>query len=285
MDYYAEISCEQQERNAPFTDENEPLVDISNLEYDEDGYLHFTVTADDYGLEGLYRIYDPTNGDSMTLVSIDYSYLHPIIERQWDRIENALYDITLDRYNAMNRPTLAEDITNNPLESRVAGEELLNAQDLVEELRAVGAEIDENGYVTVYHRTDQASKENINFSHVMKAKEDGLFFSTKENGQNEGYGSKIIKFSIPVEKLMLDDIFSDEAHLRFPLENGIRQLDVSDYLVEEREENMEKENANVAELAQETNYTPIPNRYYEPDLKLETDINEIELQPPKRRSR
>lgn len=84
---------------------------------------------------------------------------------------------------------------------------------------------------------------------------------------------------------MLDDIFSDEAHLRFPLENGIRQLDVSDYLVEEREENMEKENANVAELAQETNYTPIPNRYYEPDLKLETDINEIELQPPKRRSR
>ena len=67
----------------------------------------FTVAADDYELEGLYRIYDPDNGESMTLVSIDYGDLHPIIQRQWDRIENALYDATLDRYNAMDRPTLA----------------------------------------------------------------------------------------------------------------------------------------------------------------------------------
>lgn len=108
---YAEISREQQERNSSFA-ADEPLVDISNMEYDEDGYLHFTVAADDYELEGLYRIYDPDNGESMTLVSIDYGDLHPIIQRQWDRIENALYDATLDRYNAMDRPTLAEDITN-----------------------------------------------------------------------------------------------------------------------------------------------------------------------------
>lgn len=129
----------------------------------------------------------------------------------------------------------------NALESRVTGDELLNAQDLIEELRAVGADIDENGYVTVYHRTDHASEENIKSSHVMVAKEDGLFFSTVENGQNEGYGDSIVKLSIPVEKLVLDDIFSDEAHLRYPLENGIRQLDISDYLLEEREENMAQE--------------------------------------------
>lgn len=129
----------------------------------------------------------------------------------------------------------------NALESRVTGDELLNAQDLIEELRAVGADIDENGYITVYHRTDHASEENIKSSHVMVAKEDGLFFSTVENGQNEGYGDSVVKLSIPVEKLVLDDIFSDEAHLRYPLENGIRQLDISDYLVEEREENMAQE--------------------------------------------
>lgn len=129
----------------------------------------------------------------------------------------------------------------NALESRVTGDELLNAQDLIEELRAVGADIDENGYVTVYHRTDHASEENIKSSHVMVAKEDGLFFSTVENGQNEGYGDSIVKLSIPVEKLVLDDIFSDEAHLRYPLENGIRQIDISDYLLEEREENMAQE--------------------------------------------
>lgn len=98
---YAEIEREQRERNISLAADKEPLVDIYNLEYDEDGYLHFTVAADDYELEGLYRIYDPENGDSMTLVNIDYGNLHPIIERQWDRIEHALYDATIDRYKAI----------------------------------------------------------------------------------------------------------------------------------------------------------------------------------------
>lgn len=71
----------------------------------------------------------------------------------------------------------------NALESRVTGDELLNAQDLIEELRAVGADIDENGYITVYHRTDHASEENIKSSHVMVAKEDGLFFQRLKTGR------------------------------------------------------------------------------------------------------
>ena len=79
--------------------ENEKLVDIFDLEYDGEGYMHFHVMADGYELEGLYRLYDPANGPDMTLVSIDYGYLHPIIERQWDRIEMALYDRSLNRYH------------------------------------------------------------------------------------------------------------------------------------------------------------------------------------------
>ena len=39
------------------------------------------------------------------------------------------------------------------LEDRVSGNELLNAQDLINELSSVGANIDDNGYVTVYHAT------------------------------------------------------------------------------------------------------------------------------------
>ena len=77
----------------------EPLVRISDLAYDGDGYLHFVVEADGYALEGLYRLYDPANGPDMTLVSIDYGYLHPIVERQWDRIETALYERCLDMYH------------------------------------------------------------------------------------------------------------------------------------------------------------------------------------------
>lgn len=79
----------------------EPLVDISNISYDDEGYLHFTVEADGYQLEGLYRVLDPANGEDMELVSIDFGDRHPIIERQWDRIADALYDEAYDRYNEM----------------------------------------------------------------------------------------------------------------------------------------------------------------------------------------
>ena len=63
---------------------------INNLEYDNEGYLHFTVETDGYELEGLFRINDPQNGRSMELVSIDYGYLHPEISKQWNPIEEHL---------------------------------------------------------------------------------------------------------------------------------------------------------------------------------------------------
>lgn len=63
---------------------------INNLEYDDEGYLHFTVEADGYETEGLFRINDPQNGKSMELVSIDYGYLHPEISKQWNQIEEHL---------------------------------------------------------------------------------------------------------------------------------------------------------------------------------------------------
>lgn len=64
----------------------------------------------------------------------------------------------------------------------------------------------------------------------MTAKEDGIFFSTKKDGQNVGYGSEIIEFKIPAEKLMLDDIFDNEAHLRLPLKRAGEIIDISQYL-------------------------------------------------------
>ena len=117
-----------------------------------------------------------------------------------------------------------------PLEQRVSGDDLLDAQDLIDTVKDVGAKVDENGYITVYHRTNNQSKEKILSSGRMTAKEDGIFFSTKKDGQNSGYGSEIIEFKIPAEKLMLDDIFDDEAHLRLPLKKAGEIIDVSQYL-------------------------------------------------------
>ena len=48
-------------------------------------------------------------------------------------------------------------LPNNTLENRVSGDDLLNAQDLIEEIESVGGAVDENGYVTVYHRTTENS--------------------------------------------------------------------------------------------------------------------------------
>lgn len=80
-------------------EQEDPLVDISNLAFDDEGYLHFTVAADGYELEGLYRISDPANGKDMELVSIDYGDRHPIVARQWSRIERTLHDVVVDHQN------------------------------------------------------------------------------------------------------------------------------------------------------------------------------------------
>lgn len=75
---------------------------IDNLEYDDEGYLHFTVEADGYELEGLFRINDPENGQNMEIVSIDYGYLHPEIKKQWDQIEDYLKNEVMQHMEKQN---------------------------------------------------------------------------------------------------------------------------------------------------------------------------------------
>ena len=64
----------------------------------------------------------------------------------------------------------------------------------------------------------------------MSAKEDGVFFSTSKTGYNDGYGDTIVEFKVPAEKLVLDDIFENEAHFKIPLKNRKEVLDVAEYL-------------------------------------------------------
>lgn len=116
------------------------------------------------------------------------------------------------------------------LDERLQGDELFNAKDTLSEITNAGGKVDIYGNVIVFHRTDPKMKERIEKTGVMIAKEDGLFFSTKEKGQNEGYGEAVVRLSIPVEKLVIDDFFGDEIHFRYPLENT-RRLNVSAYLL------------------------------------------------------
>lgn len=116
------------------------------------------------------------------------------------------------------------------LEERLSGDELEDAKDLIAELKSNEADVDENGMVTLYHHTTESAYNSILQSGKMKAKEDGLFFSTKKNGQAEGFGNKVLEFKIPVEKLVLDDVFGDEAHCRIPLPNRNSTMDVSKWI-------------------------------------------------------
>ncbi len=82
--------------------QQETTSTINNLEYDDGGYLHFTVEADGYETEGLFRINDSQNGKSMELVSIDYGYLHPEISRQWNQIEEYLKNEVIQHQEKQN---------------------------------------------------------------------------------------------------------------------------------------------------------------------------------------
>jgi hypothetical protein len=119
---------------------------------------------------------------------------------------------------------------NVGLSRRLSGNALLNAQDLLDELSNNGADIDEEGNVTVYHRTSPEKKEQIEESGKMTGLENGVFFSTRETGQAEGYGNAIVKLKVPVEKLQIDDVFGNEAHVRIPTSRAGQKIDVLSYL-------------------------------------------------------
>ncbi len=102
----------------------------------------------------------------------------------------------------------------------ISGDELENAVDLAADLREKGGVITPAGEAVVYHRTSAENAEKIIRDKAMVGKEDGLFFGTSPTGQIEGYGSTAIRVTIPLERLLLNDVFPSEAHVRLPLRTG-----------------------------------------------------------------
>ena len=89
------------------------------------------------------------------------------------------------------------------------------ARGLIDEISDF-ANVDENGFVSVFHRTSKSNAEKIRKSGKFTPKEDGIFFSTKPDGQASGYGNEVVELKIPADKLELDDLFDGEAHLKLP---------------------------------------------------------------------
>jgi len=74
---------------------------IYDIAFDNENYMHFSINADGYRLNGLFRILDPANGVSMELVSIDNGDKHAAISEQWDNIEQQCRIAAIEKYNEL----------------------------------------------------------------------------------------------------------------------------------------------------------------------------------------
>ena len=202
-----------------------------------------------------------------------------------DNYETSIGINAIEENLSQNKMSVKEDIAPvkeekvQTLEQRVSGDDLLDAQDLIEEVKSVGANVDENGYVTVYHQTSAENAAKIKQSGKMTANEDYVYFSTSKNAsQSESRGQAKLEFKIPAEKLLLDDIFSDNADVKVPLK-GSKVLDVADYLVNQdlKETSIENDIAPIKqELADLTSELKDTIKETKEELKtLTKEINEV----------
>lgn len=184
-------------------------------------------------------LYDITNikridqNRSTSAKAFTTSLVNSTIDNISQSNENVNSNTSSAKYSMQNNENNTQELDNSSfsLEQRVSGDGLLDAQDLIEEIKSVGAKVDKNGYVTLYHQTTNENADKIKQSGKMFAKEPYVYFSTSESAsQSDGRGNIKLEFKIPAEKLILDDIFDDNADVKIKL-NSNKELDVSDYII------------------------------------------------------
>lgn len=247
-------------------------LDLGDISLD----TNFVASA--YGRNTAGLIEYAANNDGILYQNPDMKKVSQLLARNGLQLPTPLKlsdsDITVPQKAQSVNTSISENAENDTktiksLSERVSGDELLNAEDLIDVVKSVGGEVDNNGYITLYHRTTEQAKEKILSSGKMTAKEDGIFFSTKKDGQANGYGDSVIEMRIPVEKLILDDIFDDEAHLRYPLENRNSHLDVSEYIYDKNDtKNIAPVKNSLSEQGEQPSSvgTPLKDLYYGDDI-------------------
>ena len=130
---------------------------------------------------------------------------------------------------AETKPAEKEGGAKESLGKRLKGDALLNAEDTLAELSDNGATINPDGTVVVYHRTTKDKADAIVKNNEMFGLEDGVFFSTSEKGQAEGYGDVVVKMNVPIEQIQIDDTFGNEAHVRIPTKKANQKISVGKF--------------------------------------------------------
>jgi hypothetical protein len=85
----------------------------------------------------------------------------------------------------------------------------------LEDLEGTPISTNEDGTVSLFHRTSKENADKIRSTGKFESKEQGeVFFSSTEQGQAEGYGDEIIEIRVDPSKVQLDDAFSGgEIHV------------------------------------------------------------------------
>jgi len=120
-------------------------------------------------------------------------------------VEKPVPEPTL-REPSMIEEKLPEPVTEVPLDKSGIS---------LEDLEGTPIPTNEDGTITLFHRTTPESVSKIRKTGNFVSKEQGkVFFSTKEKGQAEGFGSEIVEIQIDPSKVELDDAFRDgEIHV------------------------------------------------------------------------
>lgn len=83
---------------------NDQTVDkliIYDITFDDENYMHFNVDADGYRLDGYFRVFDPSNGNSMEIVHIENYDSHPVISEHWNDIEQQCKMAAAEKYKVL----------------------------------------------------------------------------------------------------------------------------------------------------------------------------------------
>lgn len=96
----------------------------------------------------------------------------------------------------------------------LTGDALLDALDIIEDIKSVGGVVNKEGVATLYHRTNKKNAEKIVSEQYMITKEDAIYMSTHYDKQIIGYGDTVVELEVTVNNLILDDDFGDELHYK-----------------------------------------------------------------------
>ncbi len=112
----------------------------------------------------------------------------------------------------------------------LSGDNMLNQLDKLDIFKNADSKVNDDATVTVYHHTKKDIKDLVYKTGGMKGAEDGVFFTTKKDGEAVTFGDDVISANIPIEMLDIDDDFGDELHLRIPTDKIGQVVDVSEFL-------------------------------------------------------